>query len=44
MYEGIRANGFGPTDEEYAEQVAFMGREPQSYDGFVRDLASGWKA
>jgi hypothetical protein len=43
MYEGIRANGFGPNDEEYAEQVTFLGREPRSYVDFVKDLTSEWK-
>ena len=43
MYDGIRLNGFGPNDEEYAEQVAFLGREPRAYEEFVSVLAREWK-
>lgn len=43
MYEGIRENGFGLSDEEYAEQIAFLGREPRGYEEFVSGLAKGWK-
>lgn len=33
MYEGIRLNGFGPNDEEYAQQVGFLGRGTKSIRG-----------
>lgn len=43
MYEAIREQGFGPTDEEYQEQITFLGREPKVYEEFVTDLAEQWK-
>jgi hypothetical protein len=43
MYEAIREQGFGPTDEEYREQITFLGREPKVYEEFVIDLAGQWK-
>jgi hypothetical protein len=43
MYEAIREQGFGPTDEEYQEQITFLGREPNVYEEFVTDLAEQWK-
>jgi hypothetical protein len=43
MYEGIRTNGFGPSDEEYSDEVSFLGREPRSYEDYALSLMAEWK-
>ncbi|CAJ2512965.1 Uu.00g010840.m01.CDS01 [Anthostomella pinea] len=37
-------DGFGMTDEQYQEQVRFLGKEASSYEDFVRKTAKAWKA
>lgn len=44
MVRQFDLDGFGMSEEQYAEQVRFLGREPRRYEDFVRETAAKWKA
>lgn len=48
MVRQFDLDGFGMSEEQYAEQVGFLGREPRRYEDFVRsherETAAKWKA
>ena len=44
MYEFFDAQGFGMDEAEYQDQVALLGKTPESYGRFVRKMAEEWKA
>lgn len=44
MYRMMDREVFGMTDEQYAAQVEFLGKEPDAYEEFVRGTAEAWLA
>ncbi|OIW30570.1 NAD(P)-binding protein [Coniochaeta ligniaria NRRL 30616] len=44
MIREFDMDGFGMTEEQYQEQVRFLGKEASSYEEFVRETAAAWKA
>lgn len=42
MYDIFEVERFGMTEQQYAEQVSFLGREPESYEAFVENTAKQW--
>lgn len=40
MYETLVISGFGMTDEMYEEQKQLLGREPSSYEDFIKTNAT----
>ena len=43
MYETFRDVGFGPTKQQYDEQVELLGREPRRYEDYVTETAKEWR-
>lgn len=43
MCEQFDLDGFGMTDEQYQEQVKFLGKEASSYEEYVKGLVAKWK-
>lgn len=43
MYEVFEAMPFGMTEEQYKEQVEFLGKEADSYEKFVESTCKQWK-
>ena len=43
MYEMLEKQRFGMSEEEYKEQLEFLGKEPEDYEKWVEGVAEGWK-
>ncbi|KAL8752809.1 MAG: hypothetical protein Q9199_005476 [Rusavskia elegans] len=43
MYELCDKMEFGMTDEEYSMQKELLGKNPSSYEEFVKKIASQWR-
>lgn len=43
MYEIFEQMGFGMSDEEYAEQLKLLGKEPEDYEKWVAGVVEEWK-
>ena len=43
MYETFGARGFKMTEDNYKEQLELLGKEPESYESFVRSAAAQWR-
>lgn len=44
MYELFGSQSFGMTEEDYQNQVEFLGKEPEDYAEFVKATAAQWLA
>ncbi|CAI6339968.1 unnamed protein product [Periconia digitata] len=44
MFQEFGERGFAMSEEQYREQVAFLGKEPEEYEQFVQSTAQAWKA
>ncbi|ETS73572.1 hypothetical protein PFICI_14518 [Pestalotiopsis fici W106-1] len=42
MYQAFAETGFGMNEDEYREQVDLLGREPASYEDWVKETARSW--
>lgn len=43
MYELFDRMEFGMTDEEFSMQKELLGKEPNSYEEFVKETATEWR-
>jgi len=42
MVETLAERGFGMTEEEYRLQVELLGKVPEDYEAWVKEIASSW--
>lgn len=43
MIHEFDLNGFGMNDEQYQQQLKFLGKEPTDYEVFVKETVAEWK-